>query len=289
MGATTKNITIHYFKIKSETKTLQNINSIFQYNEKNDTRARFFTSRGKNILIKTISNVELVRSKAHFFAAVKERSSWQVKVNSDGVFHGVKPQQGLMGDLYYFLLLPREMMLLGFTTGLNGTIKNIGKLMLEQFSSNRRESMTLDLIPKQKDFAALNEIPEFSSLQFKISTSSLMDVGDDVPELIKNLASAPYIDGSMQLSLDFDLGLNAHAQISRDSIIEIVNYLSENPGCSVLKIKGTDQSGASISLDFGDAFLNYKTAIKLRDDFIDETTALSLLKEAVASSSFNFN
>ena len=112
--------------------------------------------------------------------------------------------------------------------------------------------------------------------------SSLSDISEDAPQLIKNLSSAPYIDSNIQLMLDLEFNNSSDKSLSKENILEIVNYLSDHEGCTVLKVRGVDNEGETILLDFGNAFLNYKTEISTRNKFIDESLSVNILNDALS-------
>ena len=51
-----------------------------------------------------------------------------------------------------------------------------------------------------------------------------------------------------------------------------------------LKVKGKDKDGQNINLDFGNAFINYKSELNTRNKYIDESTAIKILSSAWSES-----
>jgi len=179
-----------------------------------------------------------------------------------------------------FFFVPSYNILLGFTSGPSGSLKSVGKTMLEQFKNDRSSQITLNLIPKEKEFGALKNLPDDGSLHFKINSSSLSDLSDDAPPLIKNLGFAPYIENNIQLTLDLSFSNLSEAPLTKDNVLEIVSYLSDHEGCSALKVKSMN-NGDPVLLDFGNAFLNFKTEINTRNKFIDEDSSINILSSAL--------
>jgi hypothetical protein len=107
----------------------------------------------------------------------------------------------------------------------------------------------LSFIPKDKEFTTLESLHSYDSLHFKINSSSLNDVTENAPQLIKDLSLAPYIENGMQLTLEMQFSDSTNETFSKEDILSIVNYLSDNEGCNALKIKGSDEEVAPISLD----------------------------------------
>ena len=282
MNKIKKNITVRFFSIEAKNGFFKNFASNFIANSDESLSSRIFNVRTKKHLIKVAEEYKVSRATAYAVTVVRERNTWQTKATSDGSIKGISSNQGIIGDPYYYFVIPSKKVLMGFTTGPSGSLKSVGKTMLEQFSNDRLEQFKLNLIPKEKEFNTLKELPEYSSLHFKINSSSLSDLSEDAPQLIKKLGSAPYIENNMQLALDLEFNSNSDKDFSKESVLEIVNYLSENEGCTILKVKGVDSAGASIHLDFGNAFINYKKEIHTRNKFIDEKSSVDILKEALS-------
>ncbi|SMF26895.1 hypothetical protein SAMN02745866_01701 [Alteromonadaceae bacterium Bs31] len=281
MNRLKKNITVRFFSIEAQDSFFSNFVTNFVANKESSLSSRIFNLRTKKHLIKLSEEHSASKTTAYTVTVVRERNTWQTKATRDGKISGVSLNQGIIGDPYFFFVIPSKRVLLGFTSGPSGSLKSVGKTMLEQFNNDRLEQIKLNLIPKEKEFYTLKELPEYSSLHFKINSSSLADISGDAPQLIKDLSSAPYIENNMQLSLDLELNSSSENPLSKDNVIEIVDYLSDHEGCTILKVKGVDNEGAPIHLDFGNAFLNYKTEINTRNKFIDEDTSIDVLRNAL--------
>lgn len=279
MNKIKKSITVRFFSISAGGSYFKQFSANFLLGHESSSSSRIFSVRNAKYLIKTINNVD----ERFFISVIKDRNTWQVKATRDGEISGLSINQGIIGDPYYFCVLPNKNILLGFTTGPIGSLKSVAKVVLEQFNNDRLEKINLSLIPKEKEYSTLRELPEFSSLHFKINSSSLIDVSDDAPDLIKNLSSAPYIDSNVQLSLDLECNDSVGGMITKSNLIEIFNYLSESDACTVLKVKGIDKNGNNVNLDFGNAFLNYKEELSVRNKYVDEATSLRVLCSAIES------
>lgn len=279
MNKIKKCITVRFFSIDAGDSFFENFSSNYLISEDESASSRIITNRNTKHLIKTISG----DPDNHIISVVKERNTWQTKATRDGNITGLSINQGIIGDPYYFSVLPKKKIIFGFTTGPIGSLKSVAKFTLDQFNSDRNQNISLSLISKEKEYSRLKELPEFSSLHFKINSSSLVDISDDAPQLIKNLSSAPYIENNVQLSLDLDCSEDPNSIITRKSLVEIVNYLSESDACTVLKVKGSDNEGKNVNLDFGNAFIHYKAELNLRNKYIDQNTSLKVLSSAYDS------
>ena len=119
----------------------------------------------------------------------------------------------------------------------------------------------------------------YNKLFFKINTTSLGDINDETPSILKDLCSSPFISNNSQIALTFsEIGKNG---FSENDLIDIVDYLSENDGCSALTVQGLDKEGVKVHLDFSKAYAIYKIKIELRNKFIDEKNAKIILNNAL--------
>lgn len=272
MNKIKKNITVHFFSIQADDAFFAGFDATFtEINE-----VRILRQKNKSILLKTLNKNE---SGQYFLTGVRERYTWQVKASREGKINEISTNQGVVGDPYFFVIIPDEKLIAGFTTGLSGSLKSVGTFLLEQFNSSSNKKIKMCLIPKDKNFQTLQDIVNIHSLEFKINASVLVDLPDNAPLLLKQLSDAPYIDSNLQLSLDLDYTDTLHD--SNKEAIEIISYLSEQDIYNTLKVKGIDNCGQKIGLDFGNAFLNYKTDITVRAAIIDQNIAYMILRDAL--------
>lgn len=274
-----KNITVIFLKINASDSFFASFSSHFRSIDNEENKTRIMSHRGKKHLIKINNSFNEIKN-SYFFTVVKERNTWQTKATKDGNISGINQNQGIIGDPYFLSVVPDEKLIFGFTSGPSGTVKSVARFVLEQFNSNRLEKISIDLIPKAKEFDLLNGVPEFSSLQFNMNSSFLNDVSEDTPKFFKELSAAPYIGQGMQLSFNLNLNEENELTFSKENILEIINFLSDHDGCSVLKVKGLDNKGDSLSLDFSNAFIHFKTEINTRNKFIDEKCSSQVLISA---------
>jgi hypothetical protein len=281
MNRIKKNITVRFFSIESGGKLLETFAHVFNASKLNNN-SRILNIKSKKHLIKISQEHDFSSVSAYALTVVRERNTWQTKATSDGDITGLSLNQGIIGDPYFFFVIPSKKILLGFTSGPSGSLIAVGKTMLEQFNSDRLEEVKLSLIPKEKEFSVLRDLPSYNNLHFRINSSSLADISDDAPKLIKELSTAPYVENNMQLALHFEINEATENLLSKNDVLEIVDFLSDHDGCSVLKVRGTNNEGRTVSLDFGNAFINYKTEVQTRYQFIDEGTAAQVLKAALS-------
>tara|TARA_B100002003_G_C14155927_1_gene556524 strand:- start:5178 stop:6047 length:870 start_codon:yes stop_codon:yes gene_type:complete len=281
MNKLKKNITVRFYSIETNDSFFAGLVSNYEAMQNIGNLTRIISIRNKKHLIKASDENFYSGLKVYPITVIRERNTWQTKATIDGKINPIEVNQGIIGDPYFFLIVPESKIVVGFTTGPSVSIKSVGKSLLEQFRNDRATSIDLELIPKEKEFSRLTEINDYSSLHFKISSSSLTDVSDNAPQLIRDLSSAPYLEGNMQLSLDLAIDEHDDIGLSKENVIEIVNYLSNHDDCTVLKVKGKNEDGSSINLDFSNAFFNYKTDITTRHKYIGEKTAHEILKDAL--------
>ncbi|MFA3791687.1 DUF6731 family protein [Aliiglaciecola sp. SL4] len=283
MNKLKKSITVRFFSIEAENSFFTEFVSNYQANQSNDNRTRIISIRNKKHLVKASDYIQQSKLNVYPVTVVRERNTWQTKATSDGKISSIAINQGIIGDPYFFSIVPELKIVIGFTSGPSVSLKSVGTSLLEQFSNNRSSKVKLELIPKEKEFSKLTEINDYSSLHFKIGTSSLSDVSENAPQLIRDLSSAPYLESNMQLALDFAIDEKEDTGLSKENVIEIVNYLSNHDDCTLLKVKGKNEDGSVVHLDFGNAFFNYKTEITTRHKYIDENVAQEILEAALTS------
>lgn len=283
MNKLKKSITVRFFSIEAENSFFSEFVSNYQANQNNDNQTRIINIRNKKHLLKASNFIRQSDSDVFPVTVVRERNTWQTKATSDGKISSIAINQGIIGDPYFFSIIPELKVIIGFTSGPSVSLKSVGTSLLEQFCNNRSTKVKLELIPKEKEFSRLTEIDDYSSLHFKIGTTSLSDVAENAPQLIRDLSSAPYLESNMQLALDFAIDEKEETGLSKENVIEIVNYLSNHDDCTLLKVKGKNEDGSVVHLDFGNAFINYKTEITTRHKYIDEKVALEILEDALAN------
>lgn len=282
MNRIKKNITVRFFSIEAKDDFFGGFVSGFIANKNSANSARIFNFKTKKHLIKLSQEYNVLETKLYAVTVVRERNTWQTKATSDGQITGISLNQGIIGDPYYFFVVPSRKILLGFTSGPSDSLKSVGKCILEQFQNDRSEQIRLNLIPKEKEFSALKDLPENGRLTFKINPSHFSDITSDAPQLIQDLSSALCIEGNTELALGLEFTDAPDQLLSKDSIMEIVDYLSDHEGCKMLKVKWVDSEGVSTQLDFVNAFLSYKTEITTRNKFIDESVSVEILSRALS-------
>ncbi|WP_163628353.1 hypothetical protein [Morganella morganii] len=174
MSRTKKSVTVRFFSIDASDTFFDNFSANFLVSNELSESTRIVTIRNTKNFIKATNKT----SDQYFIAVVRERNSWQTKATRDGNISGIAINQGIIGDPYYFCVVPDKKVILGFTTGPIGSLKTVASVALEQFKTLRTDKITLSLIPKEKEFSEFLELSEYNSLHFKINSSSLVDVSD---------------------------------------------------------------------------------------------------------------
>lgn len=282
MNRIKKNIIVRFFSVDAKDNFFTEFVTNFKTNSNGDSKSRIFNLRSKKHLIKISEEYEVNATIAYAVTIVRERNTWQTKATSDGKITGISLNQGIIGDPYFFFFVPSKKVLLGFTSGPSGSLKSVGRAMLDQFTNDRQERIKLNFIPKEKELDSLSVLPIFNHLQLSVSPSSLLDITEDTPKLIRDMSELPLFNSQAQLALNFDLNDSAKTDLSKNDVLEIISYLSDHEGCTVLKVRGVDSKGVPVLLDFGNAFITHKTEITTRNKFIDEKSALASLKGALA-------
>ena len=278
MNRLTKLITVRFFEINANDTYFDDFVSIHKANRVNEKNVRIINIRDKKHLIK-IHDEPNDRNYLFFLSVVRERITWQIRALGNGKITGIPLNQGIIGDPYYFMILPYNKIIFGFTTGPIGSLKSVASSVLQQFNKDRTSIVTVDHISEKKEFSKLRELSGYNKLYFKIDTTSLGDINDETPGILRELCSSPFISSKSQIALTFsEIGKDGFAE---NDLIEIVDYLSENDGCSALTVQGLDKEGVKVHLDFSKAYIIYKTKIELRNKFIDENNAKTILNNAL--------
>ena len=278
MNRIKKKITVRFFSVKAHKEFFHDFIASFHANKLNDNNVRIINIRNKKHLIKINDEVDIQNNDAYLISVIRERNTWQTRGLADGTISGIPLNQGIVGDPFYFVFIPSHKIILGFTTGLSGTLKSVATNTLQQFNKDRTSKITLDFITKDNEFSRLKELRHFENIHFKIKSASLIETSDAAPAFLKDFSSSPIIENLPQLEFKFD-----KEKITQINVEDIVFYLSESEGCSFLKLQGLDGDGKKISLDFSNAFVTFITEIQVRNKFIDEKKAHEILFDALNS------
>jgi hypothetical protein len=278
MNRLQKLITVRFFEINTKDTFFYDFAAIHKANRANEKNVRIINIRDKKHLIKIHDEIN-ENSHLFFLSVVRERITWQTRALGNGKISGIPLNQGIIGDPYYFMILPDNRIVFGFTTGPIGSLRSVASSILQQFNKDRTSKILVDYISKKKEFSKLRELSGYNKLYFKIDTTSLGDINDETPGILRDLCSSPFISSNSQIALTFsEIGKDGFAE---NDLIDIVDYLSENDGCSALTVQGLDKEGVKVHLDFSKAYAIYKTKIELRNKFIDEKKAKTILNNAL--------
>lgn len=281
MNRIKKRITVRFFSIKANDRFYDDFISIHNANQANEKNVRIINIREKKHLIKIHKEFQHQKKSVFFLSVVRERNTWQTRALRDGTISGIPLNQGIIGDPYYFLVVPRDRIIIGFTTGPSGSLKSVANTTLQQFNKDRVSKVVLEHIPRGKELSKLRELSGYNNLHFKVNTALLGELNEDTPEILREISSAPFMANNPQIELTFpEIGNDG---FSEKALLDIVNYLSENDGCSVLTVQGLDNEGNKVNLDFSKAYAIFKTEIETRNKFIDEKKAREILFKALNS------
>jgi len=276
-----KNIIVRFFSIKANNSFFDDFILIHNANQANEKDVRIINIREKKQLIKIHKELQHQNGSVFFLSIVRERNTWQTRALGNGKISGIPLNQGIIGDPYYFLVVPKDKIILGFTTGLSGSLKSTANTTLQQFNKDRASKITLEPVTKEREFSKLKELSGYNKLHFKVNSTSLMESNESTPGLLKQLSTAPFMANNSEIALTFsEIGDNGFTE---NDLVDIVNYLSENDGCSALTVQGFDNEGVKVHLDFGKAYAIFKTEIELRNKFVDEKKAQEILLNALNS------
>jgi len=280
MNRIIKSLTVRFYKIKSNDGFFDDFISIHTASQANEKSVRIINIREKKHLIKIHEELRHQDNSVFFLSVVRERNTWQTRALRNGTISGIPLSQGIIGDPYYFIVMPEDRIILGFTTGLSGSLKSVANTTLQQFNRDRVSKIVLEPISKEKEFKKLRELSGYNKLFFKVNATLLGDPNEDTPGILRELCAAPFMASNSQIALTFSEFGNGG--FSERNLIDIVDYLSENDGCIALTVQGLDSDGVKVHLDFSKAYLIFKTHIEIRSKFVDEKKAKEVLFNALS-------
>lgn len=280
MSKIKKKISVHFFSIDTDNEFFEDFMSVHHANWTNDKPVRIVNIRDKKHLIKIYSPMEYSGHKIFFLSVVKERTTWQARALADGTISGIHLNQGLIGDIYYYLLLPSCRSILGFTTGPSTTVRTVASVVLQQFKKNRTSKIILEHMSKESEYAKLKGLEEFTEMRFNLNPSLLNELDDDMPDMFRALKASPFVASSSKLELVSNFG---ESGFTREGLLAAIDYLADNECCTALFIKGIDSDGEKLQLDLNKTNLTYDTHIQIKGNFVDEESAKDVLLNALTA------
>ncbi len=272
-----KAITVRFFSVKSKSNFFDDFIAI--QNADIDRKVRIINIREKKHFIKIHGSESHSNKEYYFLSVVRERNTWQAKALGDGTISGITLNQGIVGDLYYFLIVPDENLIAGFTTGLSGSLRGVAVATLQQFNRDRTKNVNLEHISRKNEIGKLKQLNGYNKLHFKVNFTQLGELNEESPSMLRQLSIAPFLTNNSHISLTLtDIG---NERFTEKDLEEIVNFLSENDGCTTLTVYGLDAEGEKVHLDFSNTYKQYKKEIETRDKYIDEKIAKEVLLESL--------
>lgn len=275
MKKNTKALNIKFYSLSESKTQTQEISNILKAISNSDSAHRILSIRNRKQLIKLHSTT----NNDYLITVVRERNTWQAKAQGNGRISTIHPNQGIIGDIYYFLLSPSINKVLGLTSGPSGTIKSVLKSTLESMLPPSSGKVDIQPILKERSQEHFNLASEFTRLQFKIDTAHLDDIPEEAPQLLKDIGNSSLAESSAQLSLDLRLDNKdpKNDRFPQSVIIELITYLSDYEGCATLKATALDDSGKAKIIDLGDSYLTKSVKIETSQKFINEDLAEKIL------------
>ena len=283
MGKIKKRITVRFFSIDADNSFFNDFVSINQASRINEKCVRVINIRDKKHLIKIHDKLEHSKRPVFFLSVVRERNTWQARALSDGTISAIPLNQGILGDPYYFLVVPECKIILGFTTGPSASVRSVANAILQQFNKDRTSKISLEPISKEREYTRLKDLNELTEVRFSVNPSSLSESGDELPNIFKGLSSSPFLMGSSKLELT--LSDFRDTDFTQENLLDAVDYLSDNEFCTKLVVKGVDSEGEEQQLNLNKTYLRHSTNIHIRGNFVDEKMAKTIVLDALNSQS----
>ena len=139
-----KKIGVHFFSIDATDEFFEDFRSIQYANWTNEKPVRLVSIKDKKHLIKIYSPIKHSGHSAFFLSVVRERTTWQARALADGTISGIHSNQGLIGDLYYYVVLPANKSVIGFTAGTSATVRGVANAVLQQFNKKRTSRIVVE-------------------------------------------------------------------------------------------------------------------------------------------------
>ncbi|MBU1042094.1 MAG: hypothetical protein KKF77_13435 [Proteobacteria bacterium] len=281
MSKIKKRITVRFFSIDAEVSFITDFVAVCQANQINGKPVRVFSVREKKHLVKIHDELEHRGHKAFFLSVVRERNTWQARALADGTISAIPLNQGILGDPYYFMLVPESKIILGFTTGPNASLRSVANTVMQQFRKDRTSRVSLEPISNEREHSRIKELVKYTEVRLSVNPAALSQAEDDLPDIFKGLKASPFLANSSKLELtvsDFGEG-----RFTQDDLFDVIDYLSDNECCTTLIVKGIDCDGVSQQINLNKTYLNYSTILELRGQFVDEKRAIGIVLDALAS------
>lgn len=278
MGKMNKQVQVMVFELSSGEAYDRDLCASYDANKNISNPVRIVSVRNKRHVVKVVESRDVNGARAFVFTVVRERNTWQVKALSDGTIAGITGNQGVVGDPYYYIVIPTIRMVLGFTTGPKAGVKGVGEVALEQFRRDRSVAIKLKYVERSDGLSCLATLQEYVDFRFKVDIDLLVARDDAVPDAIKNMSISGDLLGGVKVSLAFKGG---ESRLSVADVSDIVRYLYGKKECSMLLLHGISSGGDDIYIRGGRDRLQYRSDYVVRDMFVDSGLAEKILYDAV--------
>ena len=281
MSKIKKKITVRFFSIDTDSEFFDDFVSAYNANLTNEKPIRIFNIRDKKHLIKIYPPMEHCEQQIFFLSVVKERITWQARAFVDGTISAIHTNQGLIGDLYYYLVVPSLKSILGFTTGPTSSVRSVANTVLQQFKKDRTSKISLEPSTHENEYTKLQDLAEFTEVRFRLAPSMLSDYTDDMPNIFRELKASSFLSNSPNLELTISIPQTNDGGFSQEDLMGIIDYLADSESCTALIIKGINHGGEKLQLNFNNTYVAYSTDASLRGNFIDEELAKTIILKAL--------
>ncbi len=276
MNRLKKKITVRVFSLKAYSSFFNDFVSIHNANQSSDKPARIINIREKKYLIKIHNKILLEERECYFLSVIRERNTWQARGLNDGTITGIPLNQGIIGDPYYYILIPDQKIIFGFTTGPSESLKSTAGAVLQQFSTDRTSKIVIEPVSKETEYEKLNDFKSFKELKVTVDTGKLCEEPNRQPVLLKGLNQNPLLKNS-RLTLTIP-DLDGYDRVETRGYIE---ELIESDCCSGLSTSGIDEDDQAMTVNLGTVYAVFNAELALRNNFIDEKRAKEVLLNAL--------
>ncbi|OBQ46222.1 hypothetical protein [Halodesulfovibrio spirochaetisodalis] len=277
MSKLKKKVAVKVFSIKAYGSFFDDFIAVHDSSKSLDKPTRLINIRDKKYLIKMQDSFGLEGNECYFLSVVRERNTWQTRGLNDGAITGISLNQGIIGDPFYFVLVPDRKVILGFTTCPGDSLKSTAVTVLQQFSSERTSKIVVEQVSRETEYEKLKEVQIFKEIKVTVDLAKLFEQPNRVPMLLEGISQTRFLKRS-KLALTI-------SDLEEYDQAETCNYLDElieNEGCSALAVQAVDREEQHVSINLGTVYAVFNSELLLRKNFIDEKRAKEVLLNALS-------
>lgn len=267
------------FHVHASDEYFDELLAIYQVSEGSSDRARIVSVRDRRFFIKISEFDSVFEKHAFLLSVVRERNTWQVKASRNGEISGLIGNQGIVGDPYYYVVIPDDRVVIGFTTGSNASLRSVATVVLEQFNSTRSRKIKVVHVDDGCGSVNIESLYAYSVFRFRVSVSLFDSLDVHAPQGLREIKMPYGVNGETNITFSF-LG-GGDTSLSIGDVVDTVRYLQGRKECSLLILHGESPDGSDVQVSISRRYKAYQGSLRLRDLYVDEGVARRFLNEAI--------